>query len=110
MNGIILEDIQYIHEKVDLSRLEGRTVLITGATGLIGSLIVRALLVWNQKTDKPIRVIALVRNEDKAKMLFKEFPSDSLEFLVSDVNKVPVENMGIDILYMVQVRQQAKHL
>ena len=98
MNDIILQDIQYIHEQVDFSCLQGRTVLITGATGLIGSLVVRALLAWNQKNDISIRVIALVRNEDKAKMLFKEFPSDSLEFLVSDVNKVPVENMGIDYI------------
>ncbi len=98
MNDIYFQDIQYIHEQVDLSSLEGSTVLITGATGLIGSLVVRALLAWNQKNNMPIRVIALVRNVEKAEMLFKEFASDSLEYLVSDVNTVPVENMGIDYI------------
>ena len=98
MNDIMMEDIQHIHEQVDLSSLQGRNVLITGATGLIGSLVVRALLAWNQKTDMPIKVIALVRNVEKAEKFFKEYASDSLEYLVSDVSKVPVENMGIDYI------------
>ena len=40
------------------SNLSGRSVFVTGATGLIGSWIVRALL------DADARVVALVRDED----------------------------------------------
>ena len=98
MNAILEGDIKYIHENIDLSHLQGNTVLITGATGLIGSLVVRALLAWNQKSAMPIRVIAMVRDVKKAEMLFQEIASDSLQFLVSDVNEMPVENMGINYI------------
>ena len=98
MNDIFAKDIQYVHEQFDLSRLQGRTVLITGATGLIGSLVVRVLLAWNQKSDTPIKVIALVRNAEKAEMLFKGYSSDSLEYIVSDVAEVPVKDMGVDYI------------
>ena len=49
MNHILAEDIRYIHSKVDFAKFEGTTVLVTGATGLIGSLIIRSLLEWNKK-------------------------------------------------------------
>lgn len=58
--------------------LSGRSVLITGATGLVGSTLVRALCA----APVPITVIAHVRNEQKARAMFGELP---ITYAVGDV-------------------------
>ncbi len=50
--------------------LRSRSVLITGATGLVGSMLVRALCA----APVPITVIAHVRNEQKARAMFSDLP------------------------------------
>lgn len=55
--------------------LEGKTVAITGATGLIGKTLVYSLLAHNELASDParhVRVLALVRNVERAKSLFGE--------------------------------------
>lgn len=71
---------------IDWSKLEGKSILITGATGLIGSCCIRLLLERNRISNRPIHVIALVRNLEKANKLFSEYSKrDDLEFVVSDL-------------------------
>lgn len=50
--------------------LEGKTVVITGATGMIGSCIVDGLAVWNRDQIRPCRIIAVSRREAAAKQRF----------------------------------------
>ncbi len=50
----------------------GKRVLVTGATGLIGSQVVRAFCAMNRKKDAGIRVLAMVRSEEKARRIFGE--------------------------------------
>ena len=55
------------------------TVLVTGATGLIGSNLIKYLL------DNNYKVIGLVRNIEKAK---KKLPqNDNLSFVVGDITE-----------------------
>ena len=82
--------------KSDLSRireifphwedLAGKTVFITGATGLVGSMLVRTLCA----APVGITVIAHVRNEEKARAMFAELP---IRYCVGDVI-VPVTYDG----------------
>lgn len=51
---------------VPWNELRGRTVFITGATGLIGYTLVSALLQYNLERGGNIRVIAMVRDRKKA--------------------------------------------
>lgn len=51
-------------------RLDGASVFVTGATGLVGSQLVKTLLAANRLRKINIRVIALVRSEEKAKRVF----------------------------------------
>ena len=82
--GILEEDIKNIVKDFDMSAFNDKTVLVTGATGLIGKLCVKSLL----NSDFNIKVIALVRNAQKGlKVLGKH---NNLKFLVQDIN-VPVE-------------------
>ena len=69
MNKIIEQDIQEFIQSFPLSEeLEGTSFLITGSTGLIGSILVNCLLSLN----KNIRIVAPVRNKNKALALFSD--------------------------------------
>ena len=67
-------------------QLRGKTVLITGATGLVGSMLVRTLCA----APVPITVIAHVRNEQKARAMFGTLP---ISYAVGDVT-APIEYDG----------------
>lgn len=66
--------------------LKNKSVLITGATGLVGSMLVRALCA----APVEISVIAHVRNEQKARAMFGDLP---VSYCVGDVT-APVEYDG----------------
>lgn len=81
---------------MNLSSFEGSSLMVTGATGLIGSAIVKTVLEYNKTAGSPIKVIALVRNEKKAEKVFEGYTDDELKFLTSDVCELKAENMGVD--------------
>ena len=61
--------------------LEKKTVLITGATGLVGSNLVHKLLGMGD-----VKVIALARNMDKVEKCFSEyFENANFEYIIQDV-------------------------
>ena len=70
--------------------LWGKTIFITGATGLIGQALVKEALA------KKMKVIASVRNIDKAKKLFEA--ESGIEFLESDIMGISLENRKVDYL------------
>ena len=80
-NSIFEEDIKNIINDFDMSVFDRKTILVTGATGLIGKLCVKSLLNSGYNTQ----VIALVRDEEKAKNIFGE--SKRLTYLVQDINQ-----------------------
>lgn len=80
-NSIFEEDIKNIINDFDMSVFDGKTILVTGATGLIGKLCVKSLLNSGYNTQ----VIALVRDEEKAKNILGE--SKRLTYLVQDINQ-----------------------
>ena len=59
-----------LKETVNLEKLFHRSILITGATGLIGSFITDMLLYANREWDAGIRVCALARDEKRLKDRF----------------------------------------
>ena len=75
------EDLKYIAEySLPYEKLKGKTVLITGATGLIGASLVRSLLAIGN-----VKVIAFVRNREKAEKLYYGSKTQNLEFVVGDI-------------------------
>lgn len=98
---IIKQDMERINSAdfIDWSRLNGKTLLITGATGLIGSTIVNALLYANQKRGLNLTVLALVRSESRAKERFAEHNgAQSLKFVVGSVEDLPKINGAVDFI------------
>jgi nucleoside-diphosphate-sugar epimerase len=66
--------------------LSGKTVLITGAAGLIGYNLALLLLSLRNTLKEPPRVVALVRNAEKARRLFGARCGE-LELLTGDVTQ-----------------------
>ena len=101
-NAIFKEDLEYIlkYKAIDWNQLKNKTILITGANGLIGSTLVKALIYANYKIGLRIKIIALVRNVEKAEKVFENQLNqyESLEFIIGDVESLPEVPMDIDYI------------
>ena len=65
------KDIQEIIETADLFlNLNHSKLLVTGATGLIGSMIVKAVLAAKEKYGLKVEVIGQIRDTEKAKRIY----------------------------------------
>ena len=82
------------------SRLDGKTVLVTGATGLIGSVVVNSLLYYGLQTQDPPQVLALVRNEEKARrMLGAQLDQcPNLRLVTGDVTTLTLPEGPVDYI------------
>lgn len=103
MNKTLAEDIKMLAEQYGgVGELHGKTFVITGATGLIGSCMVRFLLMLNSEYEAGIRTIAVVRNEEKAISMFG--PSDNaLHYYVYDFNDTSCFQPDISADYIVHL-------
>ena len=74
-------------------KLEGKSILISGATGMIGKCLVDVLMARNVNAprEKKIRVAALSRNEERAKERFASYMgTEDFVYRSCDVNrKIP---------------------
>ena len=78
----IVSDFDYSWDK-----LKGSTILVTGATGLIGSFLIDVLMNHNNKKRLNCYIIALGRNYTKAYERFgKYFESEYFSFKEIDIN------------------------
>ncbi|MCC8101315.1 MAG: NAD-dependent epimerase/dehydratase family protein [Clostridiales bacterium] len=84
---ILQEDLERIaaSDLVDWEALQGRRILVTGATGLIGSIAVRALVCASVKRSLGLKVAALVRSLEKGKAMLGAFLEDGLELVAGDI-------------------------
>lgn len=86
MNKILREDIEDIlASNLPFELLKNKKIMITGATGFIGSLLAKTLLTCNIKFNLNLTVLATVRNVDKAKIIFKDFDNKNLKFIKWDI-------------------------
>ncbi|WP_281802518.1 NAD-dependent epimerase/dehydratase family protein, partial [Segatella maculosa] len=88
MNHILKGDLEFICSNtiVDWSRFNHKKILITGVNGMLPAYMVFTLLYLNEKYNFDVKVIALVRNINKAKTKFADYLTDNhLTFLVQDV-------------------------
>ena len=69
---IYLEDNNNIAscDSVNWNDLDNSTIMVTGATGLIGTTLIRGLMERNQSLGGQLKVLALVRNEEKGRKIF----------------------------------------
>lgn len=86
-NRIWQEDIENLANEIIFEEYKNSSILVVGASGLIGSEIVFSLIRANRIKKLNIKVVALVRNEKKAQEKFKNILTDScFQILIQDVN------------------------
>ncbi len=85
---VLLQDIPW-------EKLRKKTICITGATGMIASVVIDILMKRNREYDSGIRIIAVSRSEEKARACFDRYWSDShFKWYSHDITK-PFPELGI---------------
>ena len=100
MTEIVKNDIQRIIDTpLSWNKLRDKTVLITGATGFIGSFLIHSLLKKGEKEGLNIKVLALVRNKQRGIDAFGEYYEKGLlDFVVQDVCEPIVTDKKADYI------------
>lgn len=84
-NAILQNDFDEIVESgTPFGKLDGKTVFVTGATGLIGSQLIKSLVCYNRKKGTNIKAVAFVRSAEKAERVLGNLPNVTV--VVGDVN------------------------
>lgn len=93
-NKILEKDIEnLISHKNYFKDLEGYSVLITGSTGLIGSILVRSLI-----RNGNIKVYAACRDKQKFETMFSDYHCENLIPIYSDILSLDISNINVDYI------------
>ncbi len=103
---IRLEDLAFINtcDFIDWKQFNNTSVLITGASGLIGSSVANALLYIAEKRDLNIKIIAWVRDVERARA--KIMGNDNITYLEAPVEKTI--KVPCDISYIIHAANPTK--
>lgn len=82
-----------IASTLSLDKLKGKSIMITGATGLIGSFITDMLIKANQTDGLDLTIYALSRSVDRLEKRFGKALSEKLKYIAHDIN----EEISFDI-------------
>ncbi len=86
MSLIFEEDLQQIlEEDIDWEKLGGKSVLITGASGMIGMYLTGVLAMLNDTRDYGIQILVLLRHPDKLPLEFRD--RSDVKLIVQDVTE-----------------------
>ena len=96
-NKLYVEDLAYVADlKIPWSRLENKSILLSGATGMIGSFLIDVIMFKNANENLNCHVYAVGRNEEKARNRFNEYwDRKEFEFVQHDVN-MPMDNLKLN--------------
>lgn len=89
MKSVLDEDLEILSKSnLAFEQFRGKSILITGATGLIGSLLVKTFLYCNQNHHLGMKVYALVRSIEKANTIFSDcVGAAELKCVIADLEK-----------------------
>lgn len=100
---ILQEDVEAFARSFELyESLCNKTFLITGATGLIGSVLVKCLVELNRQYQLGTRIIAVVRNTRKAELLFADEWSE-IDVCQLKLNEITKETIDCTVDYIVHL-------
>lgn len=109
MNNIVVaEDIKNLAEQFPFKEeLQRKIVLVTGGTGLIGSLIVRFLAYLRDTEEVNVRIIAMARNPQKVKKM--DFPHD-IQWVFQDMLEILNIKENVDYIFHTACPTQSQFL
>lgn len=77
-NDLYLANLkEYSKYPLNWKKLANKKIMISGATGLIGRYLIDLIMYKNINENLNCQLVALVRNEDKAKDIFKSYLNDN---------------------------------
>lgn len=80
-------------------KLSGKTIMLSGATGMVGKCLIDLLMLRNAENGSNIQIIALSRNENRAKERLEAYWDNELfSYMVCDVNKEIPECGNVDYI------------
>lgn len=98
-NKVYLSDLSAAAEQtVDIEKLKNSSVLITGASGLIGSFVADTLLYYNKTQNANIKVYAAGRSKQRLEERFSSAMDKNIVFVEYDVNKKPEFDFDVDFI------------
>ena len=93
-NPLYIDDVsQTASINLEWENLTGKSFLISGASGLIGSFLVDVLMFRNSKHNQRIKIHALGRNPESAKRFSSYAGNNDFTFTACDINK-PLDAEG----------------
>ncbi len=103
-NGVYKNSLAKLAETpLSWNELDGKTVLITGASGLIGSYMTDFLMFLNRRKNIRCQVIALGRNPDKLNKRFSAYcDEDCFESFSQDITQPmsdEIEKKNVDYIF-----------
>lgn len=87
MHPIVAEDLKEISAKnLPFSKLAGKTIVVSGASGMIGGYLIEVFLFLNTTKNLKMKIIALTRNEKKTRKKFAQYSKrHDLLLIIRDV-------------------------
>ncbi|MCM1320694.1 MAG: NAD(P)-dependent oxidoreductase [Bacteroides sp.] len=96
---ILEEDFTRLAAEYDFSVLRGACVLVTGATGFVGSQLLWFLDFLNRTQGYKMRLVAFARNADRAAAVFGETAKNGhIQFVYGDILFLPEISDRIDFI------------
>jgi dTDP-glucose 4,6-dehydratase len=86
---VSMQDIDILSKSIDFSEFYDSSILITGATGFMGSQLLGLLIFLNAEKNANITVYALARDDDKIKRVFPDLSkNEKIHFVISDITTI----------------------
>ena len=103
------EDVALSIESIpEVEDLYGKTVLITGGTGLIGSSVADQLIYLNRNNSAGMRIVIAARSEDRVWRRFEGVgPEDGVEYFHYDATSLDDVEFDGDIDYIIHAASNA---
>jgi len=87
-NNIYLQDIErVVSQNIEWEALAGRTMLVSGAAGMIGRFLIDAIMLRNESHMSDISVIALGRSNNGASRFRKYLDNKNFKYVPHDITK-----------------------
>lgn len=98
------EDLNRITQELKKLEFKNKSFFITGATGLVGSVLVKALAFANERYDLKNTIVAQVRNPQKAEKVFSGYTD--ISYCIGDVRDTISYSGNVD--YIIHAASETK--